>query len=101
MSSGLAAYAVPHVAHVVEAASSSPWAFFSYFLDNRARTLDWLWAHTWLSVVPVLVGLLLALPLHRLAVGLRQRSLVGIVHLPVKPRQVGVGADRLLDRAAC
>ncbi|WP_235561849.1 ABC transporter permease [Marmoricola sp. Leaf446] len=63
-----AAYAVPDLAaHVVQAASSSPGAFFSYFLDNRARTLDWLWAHTWLSVVPVLVGLLLALPLGWLA----------------------------------
>lgn len=45
------------------AASSSPWAFWSYFLDHRSTDLGWLWDHTWLSVVPVVVGLLLALPL--------------------------------------
>ncbi len=44
-------------------ASSSPWHFVGYFLDHRSEDLGWLWDHTWLSVVPVLVGLLLALPL--------------------------------------
>ena len=44
-------------------ASSSPWHFFGYFLDHRSDDLGLLWAHTWLSVVPVVVGLLVALPL--------------------------------------
>ena len=44
-------------------ASSSPWHFWGYFLDHRSEDLGWLWDHTWLSVVPVVVGLLLALPL--------------------------------------
>ena len=43
--------------------SSSPLHFFGYFLDHRSQDLAWLWDHTWLSVVPVVVGLLLALPL--------------------------------------
>jgi osmoprotectant transport system permease protein len=47
----------------LDSASSSPWAFFSYFLDHREAVLGYLWDHTWLSVVPVVVGLLLALPL--------------------------------------
>lgn len=46
-----------------EAASSSPLAFWSYFLDHRSQDLGWLWAHTWLSAVPVVIGLLIALPL--------------------------------------
>lgn len=44
-------------------ATSSPWGFWSYFLDHRSEDLGWLWDHTWLSVLPVVVGLLLALPL--------------------------------------
>ncbi|MCW2758574.1 MAG: Binding-protein-dependent transport system inner rane component [Nocardioidaceae bacterium] len=44
-------------------ASSSPWKFWSYFLDHRSQDLGWLWDHVWLSVLPVVVGLLLALPL--------------------------------------
>lgn len=51
----------------VLSASSSPWAFWSYFTDHRAEDLGWLWDHTWLSVLPVVVGLLLALPLGWLA----------------------------------
>ena len=47
--------------------SSSPWAFLSYFIDHFAQDMAWLWAHTWLSVLPVAVGLLLALPLGWLA----------------------------------
>jgi osmoprotectant transport system permease protein len=46
-----------------EGASSSPLHFFQYFLDHRSEDLDLLWSHTWLSVVPVVVGLLIALPL--------------------------------------
>ena len=47
----------------LNSASSSPWHFVGYFLDHRSEDLGWLWDHTWLSVVPVVVGLLLALPL--------------------------------------
>lgn len=43
--------------------SSSPWHFIGYFLDHRATDLGYLWDHVWLSVLPVVVGLLLALPL--------------------------------------
>ncbi|HWU23615.1 MAG TPA: ABC transporter permease [Nocardioides sp.] len=49
------------------AASSSPWAFVAYFHDHLSQDLGWLWAHTWLSVVPVLAGLVLSLPLGWLA----------------------------------
>ncbi len=48
---------------LMDSSSSSPWYFFGYFLDHRAEVLGYLWDHTWLSVVPVVVGLLLALPL--------------------------------------
>lgn len=48
-------------------ASSSPWAFFSYFQDHHVEDLGWLWAHTWLSVVPVVIGLVIALPVGWLA----------------------------------
>jgi osmoprotectant transport system permease protein len=51
----------------LDSASSSPWHFWGYFMDHRQQDLGWLWAHTWLSVVPVVVGLLLALPLGWLA----------------------------------
>ena len=44
---------------LLDTSSSSPWHFFGYFLDHRSEVLGWLWAHTWLSVVPVVVGLLL------------------------------------------
>ena len=44
-------------------ASSSPWHFWGYFLDHRSEDLGWLWDHTWLSVLPVVAGLVIALPL--------------------------------------
>lgn len=47
--------------------SSSPWYFWGYFLDHRSDDLGWLWDHTWLSVVPVIIGLIIALPLGWLA----------------------------------
>jgi osmoprotectant transport system permease protein len=47
--------------------SSSPLHFWGYFLDHRSTDLSWLWSHTWLSVVPVVIGLLVALPLGWLA----------------------------------
>ena len=43
--------------------SSSPWHFIGYFLDHRRADLGLLWSHTWLSVVPVMIGLIIALPL--------------------------------------
>lgn len=48
-------------------ASSSPWAFLSYFHDHLSEDLSWLWAHTWLSILPVILGLLISLPLGWLA----------------------------------
>lgn len=42
--------------------ASSPWMFWDYFMNHRSEDLGLLWSHTWLSVVPVVVGLLLALP---------------------------------------
>src|SRR3978361_1450090 len=51
----------------LDSASSSPWHFLAYFLDHRSKDLGLLWAHTWLSVVPVVLALLLALPLGWLA----------------------------------
>src|SRR6476469_10067343 len=47
--------------------SSSPLHFWAYFLDPRSQDLAWLWAHAWLSVLPVVIGLLIALPLGWLA----------------------------------
>jgi osmoprotectant transport system permease protein len=47
--------------------SSSPLHFWGYFMDHRSTDLSWLWSHTWLSVVPVVIGLLVALPLGWLA----------------------------------
>ncbi|MGI8696665.1 MAG: ABC transporter permease [Mycobacteriales bacterium] len=49
------------------APSSSPFALFSYFGAHRGEVLGWLWSHTWLSVLPVVLGLLIALPLGWLA----------------------------------
>ena len=43
--------------------SSSPWAFWSYFTDNRSTVLNYLWDHLYLSVLPVVIGLVIALPL--------------------------------------
>lgn len=39
----------------------------TYLSNNLGEILGWLWAHTWLSVVPVLAGLVIALPLGWLA----------------------------------
>jgi len=52
---------------IAAGASSSPLQFWSYFTDHQHQVLVWLWDHTWLSVVPVLVGLLIALPVGWLA----------------------------------
>jgi osmoprotectant transport system permease protein len=49
------------------AAGSAPWDLFGYFADHRAEVLDLLWSHAWLSLLPVVLGLLVALPLGWLA----------------------------------
>ncbi|MGF7238260.1 MAG: ABC transporter permease [Frankia sp.] len=36
-------------------------------MDHRHQDLGWLWSHTWLSVLPVVIGLVIALPLGWLA----------------------------------
>jgi osmoprotectant transport system permease protein len=52
---------------VTVAAASTPWDLFGYFADHRAEVLDLLWSHAWLSVLPVLIGLAVSLPLGWLA----------------------------------
>ena len=52
---------------MTSAAGSAPWDLFGYFADHRAEVLGLLWSHTWLSVLPVLLGLLVALPIGWLA----------------------------------
>lgn len=52
---------------MLASANSSPLQSWSYFTDHQHQVLGWLWDHTWLSVVPVVVGLLIALPLGWLA----------------------------------
>lgn len=49
------------------APGSSPLDLFSYFSDHRSQVLSWLWSHAWLSVLPVVIGLVLSLPLGWLA----------------------------------
>jgi osmoprotectant transport system permease protein len=49
------------------AASSSPWHFWAYFNAHLHQDLSWLWDHVWLSAVPVVIGLAIALPLGWLA----------------------------------
>jgi osmoprotectant transport system permease protein len=43
--------------------SSSPWHFWGYFLDHRHDDLGYLWDHFYLSVLPVVIGLIISLPL--------------------------------------
>jgi osmoprotectant transport system permease protein len=45
------------------AVDSSPLGLFSYFADHRDEVLNWLGYHAWLSAIPVVAGLLIALPL--------------------------------------
>ena len=49
------------------AAGSAPWDLFGYFADHRAEVLSLLWSHTWLSVLPVVIGLAVSLPVGWLA----------------------------------
>jgi osmoprotectant transport system permease protein len=52
---------------MTSAAGSAPWDLFGYFADHRAEVLGLLWSHIWLSVLPVVIGLLVALPIGWLA----------------------------------
>lgn len=47
--------------------SSSPLQLFGYFTDHESQVLSWLWSHAWLSVLPVVIGLVVSLPLGYLA----------------------------------
>jgi osmoprotectant transport system permease protein len=52
---------------IAAAGSSSPWHFWRYFLDHRSEDLGFLWKHVYLSVLPVVFGLIISLPLGYLA----------------------------------
>lgn len=43
--------------------ASSPWDLLDYFGQHRDEVMSWLGYHAWLSILPVVLGLLLALPL--------------------------------------
>ena len=47
--------------------ASSPLKLFTYFSDHRSDVLSWLGSHAWLSALPVVLGLVIALPLGWLA----------------------------------
>ena len=47
--------------------SSSPWELFGYYGNHLDQVNGWLWSHAWLSLLPVVIGLILALPLGWLA----------------------------------
>ncbi len=47
--------------------SSSPLSFWAYFMDHLSDDLQLFWTHTWLSIVPVVLALLIALPIGWLA----------------------------------
>ncbi|MFF7705710.1 ABC transporter permease [Streptomyces lydicus] len=49
------------------APDASPMGMFSYFADHRPDVLGWLGYHAWLSALPIVLGLLIALPLGWLA----------------------------------
>jgi osmoprotectant transport system permease protein len=44
-------------------ASSSPWHFWGYFQDHMHEDLMFLWDHVYLSLLPVIIGLVISLPL--------------------------------------
>jgi osmoprotectant transport system permease protein len=46
---------------------SSPWHFWGYFQDHRHDDLQYLWDHVYLSILPVVFGLIIALPLGYIA----------------------------------
>lgn len=52
---------------MILATGSAPWDLFGYFADHRAEVLGLLWSHTWLSILPVVLGLAVSLPVGWLA----------------------------------
>ena len=48
---------------LASSSSSSPWHFWGYFLDHRSADLRYLWDHVYLSLLPVVIGLVISLPL--------------------------------------
>jgi osmoprotectant transport system permease protein len=42
-------------------------AIWTYFRDHQSEVLSWLWSHVWLAGLPLLIGLVIALPLGYLA----------------------------------
>ena len=52
---------------MITATGSAPWDLFGYFAEHRAAVLGLLWSHTWLSVLPVVIGLAVSLPIGWLA----------------------------------
>jgi osmoprotectant transport system permease protein len=48
---------------VAASSSSSPWHFWGYFLDHLHQDLGFLWDHVYLSLLPVVIGLVISLPL--------------------------------------
>ncbi|HEV7205555.1 MAG TPA: ABC transporter permease [Jatrophihabitans sp.] len=54
---------VPATTVLATDANSSPWHFWTYFMDHRSDDLRYLWDHVYLSLLPVVVGLIISLPL--------------------------------------
>ncbi|MEW2545778.1 ABC transporter permease subunit [Streptomyces sp. NPDC047002] len=52
---------------MTRASGETPPGLLAYFSAHHAEILHWLWSHTWLSVLPVLIGLAVSLPLGCLA----------------------------------
>jgi osmoprotectant transport system permease protein len=52
---------------MIVATGTAPWDLFGYFAGHRAEVLGLLWSHTWLSVLPVVLGLVVSLPVGWLA----------------------------------
>lgn len=46
---------------------TSPWGFAAYFKDHFGDVMHLLWAHFYLSVIPIVLGMVVALPLGWLA----------------------------------
>jgi osmoprotectant transport system permease protein len=47
--------------------NSSPWHFWAYFREHQHEDLNFLWDHVYLSLLPVVIGLAISLPLGYLA----------------------------------
>jgi osmoprotectant transport system permease protein len=47
--------------------NSSPWHFWAYFREHQHQDLGFLWDHVYLSLLPVVIGLAISLPLGYLA----------------------------------